>query len=153
MNPYRSAVNQADFDAALAQSRSAGMLYLVGEVFAIRRYIHAVLAEEGHQFFSFRKRRRRKEFLDACDEEVRRRIDLREFFFTTSFGAVIVVDPVRAAEERKLEKLKRAKENAEHARWSDSHVRDNRTSVTITKDEATTKILFGRARLSDFSSL
>ena len=94
-----------------------------------------------------------EEFLDACDEEVRRRIDLREFFFTTSFGAVIVVDPVRAAEERKLEKLKRAKENAEHARWSDSHVRDNRTSVTITKDEATTKILFGRARLSDFSSL
>lgn len=153
MNPYRSAVTQADFDAALTQSRSAGMLYLVGEVVAIGRYIEAVLADEGYEFFSFRKRRRRKELLEACDAEVRRHLDLCEFFFATSFGTVIVVDPVRDAERRELQKLKRAQEDAEQAEWAASHKRDNRTGLTVTNDEASMKILFGRARMTDFSQL
>ena len=153
MTPYVSTVTQAEFDAALARSRRAGMLYLVAEVGAIGRYVKAVLTEEGYEFFSLRKRRRAKALFEACDAEVRRRIDLRGFFLMMSLGSVSVVDPVRDARDRERRLAREAREDAERAEWSAGHVRDNRTGLDVTRDEASMRIAFGRARSSDFGSL
>ena len=150
MTPYVSTVTQADFDAALAQGRSAGMLYLVAEAGAIGRHVKAVLTEEGYEFFSLRKRRRGKKLFEACDAEVRRRIDLRGFFLMMSFGLVSVVDPIRDAEDRERRMAEETRQDGVEAEWAAGHKRDRTTGLIVTNDAASMKILFGQAQMSDF---